>query len=178
MEILKAQVEVELPCILGEGSLWHPLQEKLYWVDIDQYRIYSYNPGTRKISFTETSKPVSALVPVNSTTMLIALKDEIARFNTIDEKIESLIQVGKNMSDNRCYNGKCDPQGRFWIGTMNVSALYGCGSLYHITQDLSMTKVLDQLTIANGMDWSPAGDKMYFMRPLQSKIIYNILLHN
>lgn len=154
---------MELPCTLGESPLWHPLQGKLYWVDIHQCRIYSCIPHSKKVSFTETDKPVSALVPVDGTTILIALKGEIARFNTGNGKIETLIEIEKDMSDNRCNDGKCDPQGRFWIGTMDNNALSQKGSLFHIDKDLFLTKTLDKLTIANGMDWSPAGDKMYFI---------------
>ncbi|MDB5023603.1 MAG: Senescence marker protein-30 [Mucilaginibacter sp.] len=163
MKNLKAKLEIGIECALGEGPLWHPTQQKLYWVDIEQGQIYSYDPIQKNISVTRTYKPVSALVPVNDKILLIALRGEMAQFNTETKKIETLTQMESHLPENRCNDGKCDLNGRFWIGTMGTRTLFQQGSLYRITADLSISKVLDQLTIANGLDWSPDGRTMYFI---------------
>ena len=149
--------------MLGESPLWHPLQNKFYWVDIDRCRIYSCDPQSNAVLSLKINKPVSAMVPVGNTTMLIALQGEIATFNTVTGRIETLVEIEKDISDNRCNDGKCDARGRFWIGTMHINALSQRGSLFCLDQDLFLNKALDKLTIANGMDWSSAGDKMYFI---------------
>lgn len=163
MEILQAQIEAEISCLLGESPLWHPAQEKLYWVDIENKIIHSCKPGTNIISSAKIGKRVSALVPVNDTILLAAMQGSISLFNTTNGKIETLLKIETKKPNNRCNDGKCDKQGRFWIGTMDVDGANDCGALYYLSKDLSLTKVLTELSIPNGLDWSPVGDKMYFI---------------
>ena len=58
-------------------------------------------------------------------------------------------------------DGACDPQGRFWAGTMAYDESPGAGALYRLELDGSCTTVLTGLTIANGIGWSPDGTTMY-----------------
>jgi sugar lactone lactonase YvrE len=63
-------------------------------------------------------------------------------------------------------DGKCDPQGRFWAGTMATDLTVGRGALYRLDTDLTVTKVLDGLTVPNGLDWSEDGRTLYFIDSL------------
>ena len=163
MEILKAKMEIQAECKLGEGPVWHPLQERLYWVDILNCRIYSYQPTTGQIFFFDTGKPVGALAPMDEVNMLIALQGQIAVLDTQSGTIRGFTKIEEDIVSNRCNDGKCDPKGRFWIGTMNFNAVAERGALYCLTKDNRLTKVLDKLTISNGMDWCPRRNKMYFI---------------
>jgi sugar lactone lactonase YvrE len=64
---------------------------------------------------------------------------------------------------NRMNDATCDPQGRLWAGTMAFDFQAGAASLYRIDAEHAVTRVLPDLTISNGMGWSPAGDVMYFI---------------
>ena len=64
-------------------------------------------------------------------------------------------------TDVRMNDGACDPQGRFWAGTMAYDESPGAGALYRLELDGSCTTVLTGLTIANGIGWSPDGSTMY-----------------
>jgi sugar lactone lactonase YvrE len=64
---------------------------------------------------------------------------------------------------NRANDAKCDPAGRLWLGTMAYDEEPGAGSLYRVDADLALTRVLDALTISNGLGWSPDGSRMYFV---------------
>ena len=72
-----------------------------------------------------------------------------------------LAQPEAGRTDVRMNDGICDPQGRFWAGTMAYAETPGAGRLYRLELDGSCTLVLDGLTISNGMGWSPDGTTMY-----------------
>jgi len=63
----------------------------------------------------------------------------------------------------RMNDAACDPQGRLWAGTMSFEAVPGAGTLYRIDPDGTVTAVLHDLTISNGLGWSPDGRRMYFI---------------
>jgi sugar lactone lactonase YvrE len=78
-----------------------------------------------------------------------------------DGSFHELAQPEAGRSDVRMNDGICDPQGRFWAGTMAYDESPGAGSLYRLELDGSCTTVLTGLTISNGMGWSPDGTTMY-----------------
>ena len=78
-----------------------------------------------------------------------------------DGSVRELAQPEAGRTDVRMNDGACDPQGRFWAGTMAYDESPGAGALYRLELDGSCTTVLTGLTIANGIGWSPDGGTMY-----------------
>jgi sugar lactone lactonase YvrE len=78
-----------------------------------------------------------------------------------DGAVEELAQPEAERTDVRMNDGACDPQGRFWAGTMAYDESPGAGVLYRLELDGSCTTVLTGLTISNGIGWSPDGATMY-----------------
>ena len=78
-----------------------------------------------------------------------------------DGGLRELAQPEAGRTDVRMNDGICDPQGRFWAGTMAYAETPGAGRLYRLELDGSCTLVLDGLTISNGMGWSPDATTMY-----------------
>lgn len=149
--------------ILAEGPVWHHLQQKLFWVDIEKKEVNGFEPLTRKHIVYPVSKRVSAIIPAENDTFILALQGEIAEMDLPSGMIRTVMQLESTLPHNRCNDGKCDPAGRFWIGTMHLDCNRGEGSLYCIDQPFHITQVLKNLTIANGMGWSPDGQHMYFI---------------
>ncbi|MDQ2656415.1 MAG: SMP-30/gluconolactonase/LRE family protein, partial [Bacteroidota bacterium] len=108
-------------------------------------------------------KRVGTVVPARNGNLILGLQGEIAELDPVSGAVKSLLQLEPELSDNRCNDGKCDPAGRFWVGTMHLECKPGSGSLYCVDKDLGVNRVLDGLTIANGMGWSPDGTYMYFI---------------
>jgi sugar lactone lactonase YvrE len=75
--------------------------------------------------------------------------------------VRELAQPEAGRTDVRMNDGACDPQGRFWAGTMAYDEAPGAGCLYRLELDGSCTRVLTGLTISNGIGWSPDGTTMY-----------------
>jgi sugar lactone lactonase YvrE len=163
MKTFKAELIFKINSTLAEGPLWHDHQQKLYWVDIEKMELHTLDPFSAIHSQLSTNNRVGAAVPAKNGNLILALQSEIAELNLITNEIKNLIGLESGIPENRCNDGKCDKQGRFWIGTMNVNCKPGEGSLYCIDGNLKVTTVLQNLTISNGMGWSQAGDKMYFI---------------
>ena len=148
----------------GEGPVWDAAAALLHWVDLTAGRLHSLDPATgetRSLSFPE---PVCAVAPLDSGRLLVAFAKRIAHVDRADGRIlNTLCEVEPDLPGNRCNDGKMDPAGRFWIGTMsNDGSVPGAGSLYRLDGD-HLTPVLDGLTIANGMGWSADARTMFFI---------------
>ncbi len=163
MKIYKSDLLIKSQCSLGEGPMWHPLQNKLYWVDIDKYQIWAFDPQKKERRCYETDEKPSTLAPIDNKNVLVALENKISVLNTITGKLNTIKNIEEASNHTRCNDGKCDSLGRFWIGTMDVDAKIGKGSLYCLTRNLTLKKILSQLSIPNGLDWSLDQKKMYFI---------------
>jgi len=158
-----AEVFIQAGNQLGEGPVWDHSRNELLWVDIEQKKLqfYDFSSGER-ISFT-FDYPIGAAVPVeNSNKYIIALQNGLALFNRDDESLEYISHCESEIVTNRFNDGKCDPLGRFWIGSMDMQVRPQKGSLYCIDSQFLVSKKLSELTIPNGMAWTEDEKTMYF----------------
>jgi len=160
---MKAKPVVKSENLLGEAPLWHTIHQILYWVDIESRIVHGYEPHTGQHREWPVPQMVGTVACASNGNLILGLQNEIGDLDPGTGKVNTLAPLEAEMRDNRCNDGKCDPAGRFWVGTINMKSKRGAGSLYCIDAALHITKVLDGLTIANGMAWSPASDLMYFI---------------
>jgi sugar lactone lactonase YvrE len=144
---------------LGECPVWDPDGQRLYWVDIYNRRVHEFNPATQEDRWFETGEVVPALVLARHNRLLLALRDRLAFLHLDTGAIEPLQQLEFSLPDTRFNDGKCDPQGRFWIGTM--SGQPGQATLYRYDTDGSLHVMETGLTTSNGLGWSPDGASFY-----------------
>jgi sugar lactone lactonase YvrE len=148
---------------LGEGPCWDARTKTLLWVDILAGDLYVGQPSgsdvvnSRRIG---TDRPLGAVAPCanNDGGWLAACGAgfaHIAADGTVRELAQPEAGAGTRMND-----GACDPEGRFWAGSMAYDNTPGAGSLYRFN-DGTCERVLDNLTIPNGLGWSPDGTSMY-----------------
>jgi sugar lactone lactonase YvrE len=155
---------------LGEGPVWDTVHQMLFWVDVYNHRVHQFDPATGQDRYFDTGEVVSAIALTTSPDhLLIALKESLAQLDLLTGDIQSLAQLNlTNRVDTRCNDGKCDPQGRFWIGT--VSDTPEQAALYRYDPDGSLTLMETGLTISNGLGWSPDGTIFYLTDSFQHKI--------
>lgn len=154
---------------LGEGPVWDSVQQRLFWVDVYNHRVHQFDPATGQNKYFDTGEVVSAIALSAPDHLLIALKEHLAQLNTQTGEIQPLTQLDfSSRIDTRCNDGKCDRQGRFWIGT--VSDTPGQAALYRYDPDGSVTVMETGLTISNGLGWSPDGKTFYLTDSFQHKI--------
>lgn len=150
-------------CKLAEGPVWDNSKKCCYWVDIDGYTLFEYQWNTRTVKKRKFDQKPGMLALSENNTLIIALNRSIARYHTESETLEMLLEVEPGNTANRFNDGKCDTKGRLWIGTMHMEFKPYTGSFYCIDKDLKPIKYLDQLTISNGMAWSPDNKRLYFI---------------
>ncbi|KAG4069371.1 hypothetical protein HA402_012224 [Bradysia odoriphaga] len=159
MKQYNASLFVQLTSELGEGACWWPERNSWCWVDILGHIIYMRDAEGRLQSF-DAGGYVTTLVPVAGGKALLAgLKDGVALFSP-EQGMGKNIAALENRPDVRCNDGKCDPAGRLWIGTMQMPANEGTGNLYCIAGAGAPVLKLAGVTISNGLVWK--GDKMYY----------------
>ena len=102
---------------------------------------------------------------------MLALKDGFAAFDPASGELTLLDDPEADLPENRFNDGKCDPAGRFWAGTMAIDPVEGAGALYCMDTDLSVRKMLGQVSISNGIVWSLDGARMYFIDSLRYDVL-------
>lgn len=146
-------------CTLGEGALWHPLREQLFWFDILDKQLLSQSPqGLHNWDFSEM---VSAAGWVDKDTLLIASETALSSFDLGTGACERLVALEAENPVTRSNDGRADPMGGFWIGTMGKAAELGLGAIYRLYRG-ELRQLFPNLTIPNAICFAPDGRTAYF----------------
>jgi len=157
-----AELAVSTEALLGEGPVWSSQDNALFWTDIEGRTFNRYRPGSsQSLVSIPLDDRLCAFCLMADGRFLCAFSKDIAIMNAEGCIVDRLHTVESDKADNRFNDGKCDPQGRFWVGTMNMSGAENQGSLYRIDPDGSLHHMLDGLTISNGLGWSPDASTFY-----------------
>lgn len=158
--------------MLGEGPVWDSSSKELVWVDIERCKLHIYHfPSGTKSDF-QFDSLLSAVVPVdNSNLYLLAFQKGLALFNRGTGEFHYFDNPEKDIPTNRFNDGKCDPQGRFWIGSMDCGAAPGKGSLYRVDWNQKVTKMLSGVGVSNGLAWDESKSKMYYIDTLTYQVV-------
>ncbi|CAN5777721.1 SMP-30/gluconolactonase/LRE family protein [soil metagenome] len=155
----RLQVIVEARARLGEGPVWDERTRSLFWVDIYNHRVHQFFPDLDTNRTFEVGDVVGCIALTGSDTLLLGLRHEIARLDMATGEVERLVMIEEDKPKNRVNDGKCDPQGRFWVGTMSRND--GKAALYRYDLDGSLHTMETGLTVSNGLGWSPDGETFY-----------------
>jgi sugar lactone lactonase YvrE len=159
--------------ILSEGPRWDAERHELLWVDVLAGLLHRSRVGAGdlldEVVTTRFSCHLGAAAPTVSGGYVLAAG---AGFLHLDEHgaVHQLAQPEAGRTDVRMNDGACDPQGRFWAGTMAYDESPEAGVLYRLELDGSCTAVVSGLTISNGIGWSPDGTTMYLADSGTSRI--------
>lgn len=158
----------------GEGPAWDPQSQVLYWVDIVRATIFIYDPlqkTNKSIDLSNRFSSIGTLAPRKKGGLLFAPDRNIASLNLETLEVEILAELEKDLPDNRFNDGKCDPAGRFLVGSMAKKPDgTPVGSLYCMDPDHSVRKLRDGLIISNGMGWSPDHQLFYLADSLSRDV--------
>lgn len=142
--------------MLGEGPVWHPDEQALYWVDIEDTCYHRYDPVTGSHEKVDVGIGIGTLAFRASGGYVLATKNGFATW--IDRRLQ---MIGNPEADKgtRFNDGAVDRQGRFWAGT--------CGdtfknALYRLDPDLTISQMETGIDISNGIGWSPDNRTMYY----------------
>lgn len=144
---------------LGEGPLWDGDSGVLYWVDIYNHRVHIFEPSSGDDCHWNVEGVASALALAGDQQLLVAIHNRIATLDLTSGAVTTLATVDFSDPGTRFNDGKCDPQGRFWIGSLSPTP--GQAALYRYDPDGSLQMMETGLTISNGLGWSPDGGTFY-----------------
>lgn len=160
---MDAKLILNSKAVLGEGALWDSECNRLYWVDIEGGLFNIFDPRTLQNKSFKLGKRIGTVVPVDNHQVLLAVEDGMVMLNTETGAWVYKLSVDIHSQGKRFNDGKCDPQGRFWVGSMSVNDVPAAGSLYCIDEGFVLTEKIQGVSISNGIAWSPDGDFMYYI---------------
>lgn len=147
---------------LGEGPRWDAAARRLLWVDIEAGALHLFDPARDDDRAIPLGNRVGAATPTEAGDVLVALADRLAVVDLRDESVRTLVEIphGEGM---RLNDGACDPAGRFWVGSMALDEAQGAGALYRYSSDGGLERALEEVTLSNGLGWTPDGATMYYI---------------
>ena len=147
---------------LGEGVMWHPSRQSLFWIDITGKTVFETKPGQGETRSFKLDQMVTALAPTAEGKLVAALHRGIYLLDPdTGVAVEHAVPKGLDFKTVRFNDGKCDPAGRFWAGTMPDKA--NTGHLYRIDAKDSITAVRDSISCSNGLAWTADAKTMYYI---------------
>lgn len=153
-----ARVFDDRPCELGEGPLWHPERQTLFWFDITKCRMLARGCGDSKDGVREWrfDEMHSAAGWIDRDRLLIASETGLWRFDIGTGARELITPLEADNPVTRSNDGRADPQGGFWIGTMGKRAEPGAGSIWRWHRG-ELRRLFSGLTIPNAICFTPGG---------------------
>lgn len=149
------------PSLLGESPFWHPVEAALYWCDIPGKRLHRWHAASsshREWAF--DCEPCSA-APVLGGGLLLAMRDGLWRFDPTTGERRLLAKPPYDPAHERFNDGKADPQGRFWVGTIYEPREPALAALYRWSGG-ELQRMAGDVTVSNGLAWSSDGRTMYW----------------
>lgn len=147
---------------LGEGPVWDERDAVLWWVDIPGKVLHRFDPETGDDSTAAEGLEIGCLAPRASGGLVLALPDRFVSFDPArgSHDVLASVDVGEGV---RMNDGKCDPRGRFWAGSMAYDFTDGAGAFYRLDADHRVHRVLDSVTCSNGLAWSADELLLYYI---------------
>lgn len=160
---------------LGEGPVWDARRNALWWVDIKQQKLHCFQSNNngdsgQQIGQWQLPKQIGCFGLWAEDELIVALENGIFRFNTVTCSLSRHGSLAPEAGSVRFNDGKVDPAGRFWVGSLDDTDFPASGALYSMTPDGKAHRRLNDIRCANGIGWTADGTKMYFTDSLRRVI--------
>jgi sugar lactone lactonase YvrE len=146
----------------GEGPLWVPGQDVLYWVDILAPAFHVYNPALKHNRTVPLRFMISAVAQIDESRVLLITQKGLHELDLRSNRMTFLVDPEPDTPTNRLNDAKVDRAGRLWVGSMAIDGSPGHGALYSVDRHLKVIQHDSGLAIPNGIAWSPDDRWMYF----------------
>lgn len=171
---LKPVVVVEHTCLLGEGPVWDATQKVICWIDILNGKIHEYSPEKKIHKTIPVQQMIGTIAVCKDGNFIAALQNGFAFINRQSGEIKMINDPENHLPNNRFNDGKCDPAGRFWAGTMSLTDEPDKGNLYSLEKDGRIKKQISNVSISNGIAWSIDETILYYIdTPTFEIVAYN-----
>jgi sugar lactone lactonase YvrE len=160
---LRPDIAFDAGATLGEGPVWDEERQRLLWLDILPGLVHRFDPATGSDDIFGVGKPVGSASLRRGGGLVLAVEDGFALLDPAWQRLDQVAVIEHPGPPARFNEGKCDPAGRFLAGTMRYDQTAGAGSVYRLDPGLTVTKLLDGVTISNGLAWTADGTTMYYI---------------
>jgi sugar lactone lactonase YvrE len=158
-----AELVLDARAMLGEGAFWDAERRRLLWVDILGCKLRIFDPATKENRTIDLDQHVGAVVPRRAGGVALALHHGFALMDLESGQLTMIHDPEADRPRNRFNDGKCDPAGRFWAGTISLDDEPGVAALYRMDADRCVHCVLEGVSISNGLAWSLDRRRMYYI---------------
>jgi sugar lactone lactonase YvrE len=153
--VLEARAEI------GECPIWDDDSERLYWIDGPRRQINRFDPTTGRNESWEAPDVVGSFALRRTGGLVVALKNGFHLWDETTLVWTPLATPPEEPNENRFNDGRADPAGRFWAGTMSDRRRLPSAGLYRLDRDFSCRRQVGDIIMSNGLCWSPDGQTMY-----------------
>ena len=157
----EVRVAVARQSLLGESPMWHPREQVLYYCDIAGRKLQRFDPASGALAHWDFETDVASCAPMLGGHVLLAMRDGLWRFDPATGARTRLAEPPYDTASERFNDGKCDPQGRFWVGTIYEPRDPALASL-HCFSAGRLERRAEGITVSDGLAWSPNGRTMYW----------------
>ncbi len=163
-EVLQAELRLDAQAILGEGAIWNFQTGKLWWVDIEEGLLQIFDPVIGTNEYHPMGQRIGTVVPTETGNAVVALENGIYTFDMMQIELFFMVRPEEHSEGIRFNDGKCDPAGRLWVGSMAMEDPVQYRSfLYRVDHDHTAHTMIDSITVSNGICWSLDKTKMYYI---------------
>ena len=155
------RVAIAEPALLGECPTWLPEQQALWFCDIPAGRLLRHAPASASLEHWQFHADVGSFAPLRDGSFVVALRDGLWHFDPASPARRELAPAPYDTAEARFNDGKCDPAGRFWVGTLDEPRRPDHASLYCYGEG-ALTLRQGGITVSNGLAWSPDAKTMYW----------------
>lgn len=148
------------PCELGEGALWHPGRAQLYWFDILQGRLHTVEDDAPRTY--DLGEMASAAGWIDDGALLVATQSALRRLDLATGALETVVPLEAENDVTRSNDGRADPWGGFWIGTMGKKAEHGAGAIYRYHGG-ELRRLHGAISIPNAICFAADGRHAHFV---------------
>ena len=162
-----AEVFDSTRCTLGEGALWHPKRQELIWFDILGKKMF--RKGSGETIVTALDEVSSAAFWVDAARIVVATQTALVLRNLDTGETEKLVDLEADNAVTRSNDGRADPWGGLWIGTMGFKAEKEAGAFYRYYKG-ELRQLFPDITIPNSTCFAPDRSRAYFSDTAQGKL--------
>lgn len=164
---MKPKIVADTRLVVGEGTLWHAGEQKLYWLDIPNGSIYRYDPREGRHERIYAGEVIGGFtIQADGSLLLFMARGAVRTWKR--GELSTVIEEIPEERETRFNDVIADPEGRVFCGTMSTPKRPGC--LYRLGRDGKITRLLEGIGISNGLGFSPDRKRLYYTDSAKGEI--------
>jgi sugar lactone lactonase YvrE len=160
---MAAELLLDARALLGEGPVWDARVGVLHWVDIEGFAVHTFTPATGRDRVVPVGEHVGCVAPRARGGLVVALRRGLGVLDPVTGALEHRSVPPGHLPEVRFNDGRTDPEGRLWAGTIELTSRPGAAALWRLDPDWSLHRMIDGVTISNGLAWSRDASTLYYI---------------